>query len=381
MPTPSPANALPWHPPKPWRAVATLPGSAYWSEEVFQRECERLFFADWICVGRAEELPHPHDYVAVTFAGEGIVIARDDDGALHAFYNVCRHRGTKLCDDGPGHAKNGRIVCPYHAWAYAMNGQLVGTGLARTEGIDKSNIRLKPIAVDTWEGFIFINLSGQPTESLADRIARDPEQPDQFSRFHLGELRIGRRIVTDYRANWKISMENYNECLHCALVHPELTKLVPLYRTGMAEENEASWGVSLGEKVDSMTLSGTSSHPQLPGLNEDDRRRYYGFLLFPMANIDMYSNMVIASYRFPLSAERFLRVADYLFHPTSLADPDFDPSDLIDFNVLVSTQDQAIVERAQTGMRSRSYQEGGVLTYNDLRICEFNDKYRRAMGD
>jgi glycine betaine catabolism A len=363
----------------PWKSVPTLPGKAYWSEEIFQEECEKIFYAEWICVGRTEELSNPSDYMTINIADQSIIITRDKDNSLHAFYNVCRHRGTKLCDEGKGHAKNGKFTCPYHAWTYSMDGQLIGAPMVNTEGFDKANIKLASIALDTWEGFIFINMTKEPSETLADKIINDPNQVTQWSRYRLSELRIGRRVVTEYKANWKIGCENYNECLHCASVHPELVRLVPIYRHGMTEESDDSWGVHLDEKFNSLTLSGTSNHPHLPGLNEEDKKCYYGFLMFPMFNVDMYSNMVIASYRFPLSAEKYIRVEHYLFDADSLADSDFDPSDLIDFDRLISIQDQEIIERAQTGMRSRGFQNGGVLTYNDWGIVEWNEQYRHKM--
>ena len=362
-----------------WEPAPTLPGAAYWSHETYEQERERIFFADWFCVGRAEEINGPSDYLTSDVAGESIIVVRTEVGAIRAFYNVCRHRGTKLCDDGPGHAKSGVFKCPYHAWTYSTDGTCVGTPNVRAdEWFDRSRFTLWQVAVDTWDGFIFVNLSDSP-EPLADKLAREPDRPGQFAHYGIGDLRIGARITYEVAANWKILIENYNECLHCPQVHPELVSLVPLYRKGRVEEDPESWGVHLADGVTSFTMTGTSDHPRLPGISDEDARCYYGAHVFPNLTLDLTADCVVGGYMYPVAPDRTRCVEDFLFRQETIADPAFDPSDLVEFGTLVSRQDQEVCEREQLGVRSRAYRNGGVYPWADRLAYWFNEYYLERM--
>src|SRR6266576_2917980 len=137
----------------------TLPGRYYTSLEIYAEEQERIFTARWICVGRAAEIPAAGDYVLRTIAGESVIVVRGRDGALRAFYNVCRHRGTRLCEETHGRFSE-TIQCPYHAWTYALDGRLIGApSSGDIEGFSKADYPLNRVAVEAWEGFLFINLA------------------------------------------------------------------------------------------------------------------------------------------------------------------------------------------------------------------------------
>lgn len=363
-----------------WEPTSTLPGGAYWSPEIYAEERERIFFAEWFCIGREESVPNPSDYLVVDVAGESIIIARTKQNELRAYYNTCRHRGTKLCDDGAGHAKSNVFKCPYHAWTYTTDGALVGTpNVFAEEGFDKSLYPLWSVAVDSWDGFIFVNLAEDP-QPLADMIANDPDKPNQFARYGMGELRIGATTTYEIAANWKILTENYNECLHCPQVHPELIELVPVYRKGRVEEDPTSWGVHLAAEATSLTKTGTSDHPRLPGISDDDAHHYYGAHLFPNMNLNLTSDVVVAVYHLPKGPELTMVVEDFLFRPETIADPSFDPSDLLEFDAIVAGQDKAICEREQIGIKSRAYRRGGVYPYADRYVSAFNDYYRARMS-
>jgi Rieske 2Fe-2S family protein len=363
-----------------WTPARTLPNEAYFSPAVFEQEKERIFFADWYCVGREEQVAEAHDFMVADIAGEGIIISRTKDLELRAFYNTCRHRGTKLCDDGPGHAKSGVFKCPYHAWTYTTGGELVGTPNVRAEeGFDKSKYPLWSVAVDSWEGFIFVNLAENP-RPLEHFIAEDPDEPGQYGRYGMSELRIGATLSYDVAANWKVMNENYNECLHCPSVHPELVDLIPLYRSGRVDEDDESWGVHLSDGVTSLTLTGTSDLPRLPGLSEDDVHCYYGSHIFMSMSLNLTSDCVLAYYYFPRGPEKTHVVQHFLFRPETIADPGFDPSPLVDFDRLVYGQDIEICEREQLGVHSRAYRNGGVYPYADRFVSAFDEYYRERMG-
>jgi Rieske 2Fe-2S family protein len=211
----------------------------YSSPDVFRLETERLFHAEWFCVGRAEQLAKAGDCLHVAVAGESILVLRGRDDALRAFYNVCRHRGSRLVRTPtlpdpvtPELANSGRlaggVVCPYHAWTYNLDGALRAAPFVRFDAAcPKENFSLVPVRLDTWGGFVFVNLAAQPAVSLAEQL----EGPvRRLVRYPLDDLRRGAQLVYDVKANWKIIMENYNECYHCGPVHPELCALVPAFR-------------------------------------------------------------------------------------------------------------------------------------------------------
>ena len=365
-----------------WAPARTLPGEAYTSPEVFALERERIFFADWMAIGREEQLANPDDLLVADVAGESVIVTRLKDGGLRAFYNSCAHRGTKLCDDGPGHAKSGVIKCPYHAWTYTTDGRLVGTPNVHTdEGFDRDRHPLFSVAVDTWDGFIFVNLSDEAPKRLADWVREDPADAGAFERYGIGDLRVGARLEYEVRANWKIIIENYHECLHCPQVHPELVNLIPAYRYGDVQEDPDSWAVHLADGATSMTMDGRSNHPRLPGISDEDARCYYGAHLFPNVSLDLTSDCVVAGYLFPVAPDLTRCVEEFLFRPETIADPAFDPSDLVEFGTLVSGQDSAVCEREQRGVRSRGYRGGGVYPFEDRFASEFDEHYRTRMAD
>ena len=140
------------------QGARTLPGRYYTSPEVFADERERIFGRHWICVGRAASLEAPGDYRLVEIAGESLIVLRDHSGERHAYYNVCRHRGTRLCEAPRGRLSE-TIQCPYHAWTYALDGRLIGAPhMNEVEGFDKKSYPLHRVALHEWEGFLFLNL-------------------------------------------------------------------------------------------------------------------------------------------------------------------------------------------------------------------------------
>ena len=168
------------------RERTTLPGRDYHAVEVFDLERERIFARNWFYAGRAEGLDEPGDFVAVDVAGESVIVVRTKDGDLRGFYNVCRHRGSRLCDDHAGRMK-GAIKCPYHAWAYSFEGKLIGTPNVAKDEIDRDSLSLWPISVDTWQGFLFVYLDPDPVP-LEESLRNHPDSPLSFARFNLDGL-------------------------------------------------------------------------------------------------------------------------------------------------------------------------------------------------
>jgi Rieske 2Fe-2S family protein len=355
----------------------TLPGTDYWRPEVFERERERIFFDGWFYLGRVDEVAVSGDYVAYEVAGESILVVRGKDGVLRGFYNVCRHRGSRICELGAGHARSA-IKCPYHAWSYSLDGRLIGTPMVGEDEIDRGSLGLWPVAVDVWAGFLFVNFSEQP-EPLLDKLAAEPEEPLALERFGpLGELRVGRRTVVDVAANWKIQVENFNECLHCPTVHPELVAVVPAYKRGdILEDGRSDGGVEIVRGGTSFTFSGTSELPVMPGFGQGEASSIYSICIFPNMFLDISPTSVVVTGLQPRSPELTTVVSEYLFRPEVLDDPSIDVSEIVDFNELVNDQDFVVCERVQKGVKSRAFTHG-VYARRDQATWAFNQRYLAA---
>ena len=283
-----------------WKIHPGLPGRDYHAPEIWELEKARIFSRSWYCVSREEQLAGAGDYLTHDVADESVIVIRGKDDELRAFANVCRHRGSRLLNESSGRVR--AITCPYHAWTYGVEGDLRATpNVLEEDGLPREEYGLYPIALETWQGFVFVSLAQAP-RPLLDALAAEPDGPLDYDRYRLGELRLAHRIVYEVEANWKIIIDNYNECLHCPSVHPELVKIVPLYRKGMVmDPAKEDVGATLDEGLDAFTLSGTTSLPRLPGLSEIHGRTYYGYSIFPNLLVNLTPTGVMV----------------YSLHPTS----------------------------------------------------------------
>ena len=356
--------------------MQTLPRDAYLSGGHFVREAERIFHREWFFVGRQESIPAAGDYLHVEVAGESVLIVRSRSGGLSAFYNVCRHRGSRLvmedpdagCSGPSGHFK-GSIRCPYHAWTYGLEGQLRNAPfLTESDGLRRERLSLYPVAVDTWAGFVFVNLTPSeltPARSLAAQLG---EAADRTRNYPLADLRVGRRITYDVDANWKTIVENYNECYHCGSVHPELCELVPAFKQDGARELDWDTGVPHRDGATTFTFTGTTTREPFPGLSEHERVRHKGELIYPNLMLSLSSDHVVAFTLWPRDAGHTRIDCDFLFHPDEMAKPGFDPADAVDFWDLVNRQDWRICESVQKGMSSRVFSFGYYAPMEDLSL-------------
>jgi Rieske 2Fe-2S family protein len=364
----------------PWRPRPTLSGSDYTSRETYEEERERIWWGDWICVGRTEEVANPGDYIVRDVAGESIFIARNTDGELHSFYNVCSHRGTKFLDDDAAGNVRKAFRCPYHAWTYDLNGRLIGTpNVKEDEYFDRSLYPLHPVNVGDYAGFLFLNLSPEPRPLMA-ALTDGAESITAFERFHMGDLRVGVRIVYEVAANWKIVVENYNECLHCPQIHPELVQVVPLFRFGEVWDEEIrDDGNRMVEGATSFTTTGKSELPPLPGLLPEDSNMYFGSYEFPNLMLNLHPDCVMYYIGFPKGPHHTTVVSEYLFRPETIAGPDFKPEPTVELWDLISRQDWEVCARAQTGVGSRAFTTG-IYPRQDRFLYWFNEEYRIMMG-
>ena len=205
--------------PRSSRGAKTLPGRFFTSSEVYEQETQRIFRTQWLCVGRASDIPRSGDYFLHEIDGESFILVRDDQSQVNCLYNVCRHRGTRLREESCGRFKKA-IHCPYHAWAYDLCGNLKGApNMTGVEGFDAKDYSLQAASCVVWQGFVLINLN-------SDCASFESSHASILSRFDawgLDDLVQAHRVTYDLQANWKIVFQNYSECYHCSLVHPQLT--------------------------------------------------------------------------------------------------------------------------------------------------------------
>jgi Rieske 2Fe-2S family protein len=338
----------------------TLQRDYYLSEDIFEREKERIFFREWFCAGREEEVPNPGDYLVLDVAGESVLVVRTREGRLAAHYNVCRHRGSRLVPEGCKGSFAGGIRCPYHSWTYTLDGSLrTAPFLDQNDGFTREGLALYPVGIESWGGFLFLNLT--PVEAVSRGYGLSAQLgaiPERLRRYPLEQLRSARRMTYEVGANWKVLLENYNECYHCGPVHPELCRLVPAFKQRGGAELDWERGIPHREGAWTFTDTGTSNRRPFEGLDDDERVRHKGELIYPNFMISLSADHVTAYTLWPRGPAHTTILCDFLFHPEEQARPEFDPGDAVSFWDLVNHQDWAICENVQRGMRSRVFQHG-----------------------
>ena len=240
---------------------AALPREMYVAHAAWQRERDRVLHGEWFCVGRRADLglDRPARTAVVEVVGESVLVTCDEGRALHASYNVCRHRGSQLVPVEPGSdpvcGAAAAIRCPYHSWTYALDGRLLRAPHTEEDDLDPADFSLHRVAVDDWAGYVFVHLTPERAGPLADAVARPARTLVNYA---MDTLVTGRVLRYEVAANYKVITENYNECYHCGPVHPELTRLVPTFGGG---GRDIDWdaGVEHRDGAWTYTMSGTTS--------------------------------------------------------------------------------------------------------------------------
>jgi Rieske 2Fe-2S family protein len=342
----------------------TLPAAYYTGQRHFERELDLLFRRMWICAGREEEIARAGQFVLRELPGENIVVTRDSSGTVRAFHNVCRHRGTRLCTESTG-SFPGSIQCPYHAWTYALDGRLIGAPhMDEVPHFRKEDYPLHTVHADVWDGHVFLNLSPSPAP-LRHQLE---ELPAKFASWRMQDLSLGKRIVYDVKANWKLVIQNYNECLHCPNLHPALNKLSH-YLSGENEPLRATFmggRMDLRPGVETLSMDGSCPRALLPGLSPDDRRRIYYYAIFPNMLLSLHPDYMMVHTLWPIAPDRTINVCEWHFQPSELTNPSFDASDAIDFWDMTNRQDWHVCELSQAGISSRAYTPGPYSNREDL---------------
>jgi Rieske 2Fe-2S family protein len=366
--------------------VNTLESSRYFDPAEYQRELTNLFSTEWLCIGRESDWGGPGSYRRMEVAGQRIFVVRSGDARLRGFFDTCRHRGSVLCESPEGRFRAGRIVCPYHAWAYDLEGRLLKTTpLPEDFRLDHENLSLYPVNVEHWRGFVFVNLARKPERSFKESLG---EGAGALRHWPLEELALARRETHRVACNWKVFWENFLECLHCPGVHPDLCRLVPLYGEGVVAREDLPDGNSLREaghlRDGALTWSsdGQPVAPCFPGLSDEERQAGMTFVtslpsVFIVGHVDYVRSVRVA----PAGPEATDLTVDWLVSPDALATGDVDVESLAEFGRRVVLEDARVCELNQQGLRNRVHR-GGVLMPQEYDIAAFhawiNERVRSA---
>ncbi|HYY13340.1 MAG TPA: aromatic ring-hydroxylating dioxygenase subunit alpha [Chthoniobacterales bacterium] len=351
----------------------TLPQRYFVSPGVFALEQEKIFSSHWLLAGHQSQLPEPGDYFLLSVGSESLIITHDQRSTIRGFYNVCRHRGTRLCETATGHLS--AIQCPYHAWTYALDGRLIGAPhMDEVPEFNKADYALNPVMLAIWEGFIFVNLAKAPA-SLEEWLA---PLARKFSHWNMSILRPAKRIEYDVRANWKLMFENYSECYHCPGVHPMLQKISP-YNSA---ENDLFEGPFLGgfmsiNKGKSLTMSGNACASFVGDIENLQRIFYYS--IFPNMLLSLHPEYIMVHQLWPQTPDRTRIVCDWFFHPDAFDRTDFNPADAVAFWDMTNKQDWHVCELSQQGIASRAYQPGPYSSRESIPAA-WDREYLRRMS-
>ncbi|HZN19299.1 MAG TPA: SRPBCC family protein [Micromonosporaceae bacterium] len=342
----------------PFGASRTLPAAAYTSAEVLAWERRHLFAGCWTCVGRFDELRRYGDtrltQRAVRAGDVGVLLTVDGE-RLRAFANVCRHRGHELLPVGGAGARGG-VACPYHGWVYRLDGALAAAaGMRGVAGFDPAEHGLVELAVTRWEGWVFVNAVGAapPFPDYLGALAGLVEV------YRPGALALAARHQYEVAANWKLIVENYHECYHCPLIHPELCKVSPP-TSGSNWDLPGAWvggEMGLREHAETMSLDGRSGGVLIDGA---PRRtvRYVG--LMPNLLISAHPDYVMTHLLEPLAPDRTAVECSWLA-PPGVADLSY----AVGFWDVTNRQDWAACESVQRGVSSPHYRPGPLAAGED----------------
>ncbi len=350
----------------------TLPSACYYDRQHHDRELSAIWYKDWLYVCRADALDGPRSFRVFTIGNQEILVLRDEGHRLQAFHNTCRHRGSRLCTEPAGRLKTNAIQCPYHRWAYSLQGDLLGfPAIASVDDFNKTDYPLYRVGVTEWSACIFINVSGEEAPPFETALRPHAER---LANWLLADLAIGHTHRMTLACNWKLFWENFSECYHCPGVHPELSRLVPIYgRSIISPYDDPDWQRhrdssdprhrgGLRQGAETWSMDGQVHGVTFPRLTEQERRAGQTYItawpsMFVVGHVD-YARVV--SLR-PLGPELIELTAEWLFPRETLAQPGFDLANVVDFGRLVLEQDGAACELNQAGLHALAHKQGVLL--------------------
>jgi choline monooxygenase len=344
----------------------TLPYGWYSDPEILRREQERIFRSAWQYVGHAGELPEPGTFTTARAGRTPVVITRARDGELRAFLNVCRHRGFPLAE---GSARRETLQCPYHAWTYDLDGSLRSAPRSdELADFPREELGLCRVALDSWGPFLFVNTGPDP-EPLAAALGSMPAQVAELG-LDVESLVFHTRWEAELNANWKIVCENFLECYHCQVAHPQLAAMLDVSSEAYALSTEGRLSSQRGPVRDG---GGTRMH-----LDGELPRSQFHFL-WPNLGVNIFPGRPNISLgpMVPLGPDRTYRFLDYFFGP------DVDRAwidELMAFDDQVGREDRHLVEGVHRGIASGSVEHGFLMGHSEQLIGHFQQLTRDALS-
>jgi phenylpropionate dioxygenase-like ring-hydroxylating dioxygenase large terminal subunit len=357
----------------------SLPGWIYRDADFLEAEKQRVFATSWQVLCHLNDIPEAGDYHTLDFLGEPLVAVRGQGQRVSAFFNVCRHRAARLLDGGSGHCP-GRIVCPYHAWTYDLEGRLTHvTHRKEFAEFSLEQYSLKPVETEIYKGFVFARLEpGLP--HVAEMLA---PYESELAAYRLEELKpLGRVTLRTRHVNWKNVTDNYSDAMHIPVAHPGLTRLFgQSYGVEAQPWVDKMWGYlrdvpssQLSERLYQAVL------PKSPHLPAERQRLWTYFKLWPNIAFDIYPDQLDFMQMIPVSpTETLIREIAYV-HPDSRREMRAARYLNWRINRRVSIEDKALIERVQTGMGSRSYTPG-PLGRSEVALRGFAQHMRRLIPE
>ena len=347
----------------------SLPAWTYDDPDMFAAEVERVFLPSWQIVCHLSDVPKSGNWHSLEYLGESVIVVRGTDDIVRAFTNVCRHRGSRLLDGSSGCAK--KIVCPYHAWTYELDGRLSGVpDSASYTGLDKSKHGLAPVSLEVWHGFIFVRLEDKGP-SVAEMMA--PYEA-MIAPYRLADLRANGRVTLRPRdVNWKNIGDNYSDGLHISVAHPGLMRLFgKSYGVEATTHVDRMWG-DLIDKPSGNWSERMYQHllPPVPHLPEDRQRHWLYFKLWPNVAFDIYPDQIDFMQWLPVSpTTSLIREISYVLpdSPDYKWHRDMRAARYLNWRInrQVNAEDTELISRVQSGMASRSFTVGPL---SDKEVC------------
>lgn len=347
------------------------------SREVYERESERIFAHAWLCVAHADQLEPDGGPLPCQAENHQLILVRDAAGEIHAFRNVCRHRGSVLVTEENCQRMGQCIQCPYHAWTYDRQGQLRSApNMEGVAGFVKEEYGLIDVPCGEYGGFVWVSLQPQePLETYLTPLA------SVFTDWSTDELQLAAKLHYNVQANWKLIFQNYSECYHCPGVHPALNRLTPYQGAANVLHDGAILGgpMGLGDGCDTMSTSGRWVGRCLPRLNADQSRSVYYFTVFPSIFFSAHPDYVLVHQVQRVDVRRSAVTCWFLFHSETVREVDFDPQPAVAFWDQTNREDWRVCELTQAGMEDPGYVPG---PYSELEsvVAAFDRHYRQQLN-
>jgi phenylpropionate dioxygenase-like ring-hydroxylating dioxygenase large terminal subunit len=331
----------------------TLPSAYYIDPEFLDAEREHIFFKNWICVGHQEKVRNAGDYFTLSLFDQNIVIVKGKDQVIRGFYNVCPHRGHELVS---GEGNKPIITCPYHAWTFQLDGRFHrGRAVRQMKHFQEQEACLRPIRVESFANFLFVNLdlNAKPMREMMPGLEEELRQrvPD------LDKLTLSHEISYNIKANWKNVVDNYLECNHCAVTHPEFVEIVEMANYRLKTFDYYSLQSGTGKKRVGSDLSPDETENAVPA--------YAAYWLWPNLAIDIMPGEpgLIVMYVLPDGPESTIELLEFYYlqkEPTEEGWANIEYQDKV-----LNPEDFALVESVQRGLHSRGYVDGRYVVDKD----------------